>query len=441
MQTSIARRLLVSLALMLAVTGAILAQIGLFWMDYSLREHTREQLRAHAESLLSALIHDEEDNRLIVNNRHHDALYSQPFSGYYFIIEVDGVPTRSRSLWDFALLEAETQPRQLLNGPNGQLLLSYQKSYRVDNAQVDVTVAEDYRPVLERFYNARRWGLSIGATALLLVILLQWRLIVHALRPLERARRQLAELESGQRNQLDAAVPEEMKPLVGQINQLLEHIDEQLKRSRNAAGNLGHALKTPLAVLSSLQARPELQQQPELLRILQEQLRIIQQRIERELSRARMAGEQHSGKLFICSREIPALLQLMEQLHGPHIRFIWLSGHELQLPFDRDDLLELLGNLLDNAGKWAHGHVQLGLKQSNRQLLIHVDDDGPGIPAAKRQLVLQRGRRQDEQTPGHGLGLAIVSDIVSALHGDIELQDSPLGGLQVRVSLPLSRQA
>lgn len=436
MKRSIARQLLVSLMLMLLVTGALLAQTGLLWLDHSLREHTLLQLREQAESLLSALIRDE-DNELVVNERHHDALFLQPFSGHYFIIEIDGSSTRSRSLWDFDWPQELPAAGQTLEGPNGQLLLGYRQSYRVDGIPVVVTVAEDYRPVLERFYSARRWGLSFGAIALLLVMLLQWHLIRRALKPLELARHQLAELESGQRRRLDTTVPEEMQPLVGQINQLLEHTDEQLKRSRNAAGNLGHALKTPLAVLSSLQARPELQQQPELLHILQEQLDMIRQRIERELNRARLAGEQRSGRMFDCDTEVSDLLQLMQQIHGPGISFSYQADSGLLAPFDRNDLLELLGNLLDNAGKWATTQVRLTLQLQARLLVIRVDDDGPGIPAAQRQQVLQRGHRRDEHTPGHGLGLAIVHDIVTALHGSIELQDSPLGGLRVAVSLPL----
>lgn len=440
MNHSIARRLLLSLALILVIAGIALAQIGLYWLDNSLRQHTRQQLQAHAESLLSALIRDEDDE-LVVNERHHDALYLQPFSGQYFIIDIDGHIWRSRSLWDFTWPAQPPPADTLFAGPNNQLLLSYQNTYQLDDSTVSVTVAENYQPVLERFYNARRWGLALGSGTLLLIIAVQWHLIRRALRPLERARRQLVELEQGKRQQLDEQAPDEMQPLVRQINQLLEHIDAQLKRSRSAAGNLGHALKTPLAVLSSLQARPELEQLPELRGILQEQLDMIRQRIERELNRARLAGEQRTGQLFVCDEEIPGLLQLMQQVHGPRVQFSYQAAAGLQVPFDRDDLLELLGNLLDNAGKWANSNALLQLELQPRQLLILVDDDGPGIQPEQRQHAVQRGRRQDEQTPGHGLGLAIVLDIVTALHGELDLQTGSLGGLQVSIRLPVSSQA
>lgn len=435
MKGSIARYLLLRLVLMLVVAGLVMSQLGIYWLDHSLRQYTQEQLQQQTQSLLFSLIRDD-DNELVVNERHHDAQYLQPFSGYYFIIEIDGEAYRSRSLWDFDWPLDETEASGLFPGPGEQQLLSYQASYQVDDSQVKVTVAENYQPVLERFYRLRNSGLAGGALILLLIGLGQWRLIRRALKPLEQTRLQLQELESGLRQQLDEQLPDELQPLVRQFNQLLERIDEQLKRSRSAAGNLGHALKTPLAVLVSLLARPELQAHPELLSLLREQLELIEQRIGRELSRARMAGEPQGRLVFDCAEEIPALLQLMHQVHS-QIAFELQMPDHLRLPFDRDDLLELLGNLLDNAGKWANSQAQLQLAIKGQELMIQVQDDGPGIRPEQRQQLLQRGQRSDEQTPGHGLGLAIVQDIVNALHGRLELADSELGGLLASIYLPL----
>lgn len=421
---------------MLLIAGFSLAQIGLQWLDSSLRQHTHLQLQQQAQSLLFSLIHDEQ-SELVVNERHHDARYLQPFSGQYFIIKIDDEEFRSRSLWDFVWPQQQPKPDELFSGPNQQVLLSYQQTYLIEDRQVSVTVAENYLPMLERFYSLRNWGLGLGVRVLTLIILMQNQIIRHALQPLEIARRQLLELETGRRNHLDAQVPIEMLPLVQQINHLLEHLDKQLKRSRSATGNLGHALKTPLAILGSLLARPELQAQPQLVQLFQEQLNLIQQRIERELNRARLAGEQHLGQGFHADTEIPALLQLMHQLHGEKLKFTYQAPPDLRLPFDRDDLLELLGNLLDNAGKWAHSQVTITIVKQPRQLFIYIDDDGVGIPESQRAHLLQRGQRQDENLPGHGLGLAIVQDITNALQGELTLQTSPLGCLRVGVCLPL----
>lgn len=435
MSGSIARYLLIRLVLMLVVAGLVLSQLGIYWLDHSLRQHTHKQLQQQAQSLLFSLVRDEDDE-LVVNLRHHDAQYLQPFSGHYFVIQIDDNKFRSRSLWDFSLVQEDTAKDSLSPGPGQQQLLSYQASYQLDGSEVVVTVAADYQPVLGRFYRLRNHGLAGGALALLLIGLWQWRLIRRALKPLEQTRLQLQELESGQRQQLDEQLPDELRPLVRQFNHLLKRIDEQLKHSRSAAGNLGHALKTPLAVLASLQARPELQAQPELLQLLREQLQLMEQRIDRELSRARMAGEPQGGLMFICADEIPSLLQLMRQVHS-NITFEHQMPDDLRLPFDRDDLLELLGNLLDNAGKWAKSQAHLQLAVSGQELVIRIEDDGPSIHPEQRKQLIQRGQRSDELTPGHGLGLAIVQDIITALLGRMELTDSDLGGLQIRIFLPL----
>jgi signal transduction histidine kinase len=271
---------------------------------------------------------------------------------------------------------------------------------------------------------------------LLLILLLQRVTVRRALRPLETAREQIAQLQQGQRSQLDAQVPLELEPLVAQINHLLAHTEDSLKRSRNALGNLGHALKTPLAVLLSLASNPKLQAYPELRKVLQEQLEQVQQRLNRELNRARLAGDALPGALFDCDAEVPGLLATLNMIHGEHLELSYQGVPGLQLPWDREDLLELLGNLLDNACKWADAQIHLSIEANAEGFCLKVEDDGPGIPEAQRAQVFSRGTRLDEQTDGHGLGLGIVRDIVDAWGGVLQLHESPLGGLQVLIELP-----
>lgn len=229
----------------------------------------------------------------------------------------------------------------------------------------------------------------------------------------------------------------ELQPLVAQINHLLTQTEETLQRSRHALGNLGHALKTPLAVLGSLIQREELAAHPQLHAALQEQLGQIQQRISRELTRARLAGDVLPGAHFDCAAELPALLDTLRMIHQRDIQLRWTAPSDCRLPWDREDMLELLGNLLDNACKWANSEVVLSIERSAAGYRLRVDDDGPGIPAAERAPVLDRGTRLDERAEGHGLGLGIVRDILSAWGGTLSLQDSPLGGLQVQIELPV----
>ena len=213
--------------------------------------------------------------------------------------------------------------------------------------------------------------------------------MTRSLRPLERARQQIAQLQQGQRSQLDAEVPSELQPLVDQINHLLTHTEDSLRRSRNALGNLGHALKTPLAVLVSLAASERLQALPEVRAQMREQLEQIQQRLARELNRARLAGDALPGAQFDCDGELPGLLATLGMIHGEGLLLERDVAPGLLLPWDREDLLELLGNLLDNACKWADGEVCLGIRQVPDGYLLWVDDDGPGIPETARQGVLE----------------------------------------------------
>ncbi|MCQ9427583.1 ATP-binding protein, partial [Pseudomonas sp. LJDD11] len=181
---------------------------------------------------------------------------------------------------------------------------------------------------------------------------------------------------------------------------------------RNALGNLGHALKTPLAVLLSMASSEQLDANPALRKTLHEQLENIRLRLERELNRARLSGDALPGARFDCDAELSSLFSTLRMIHGEHLDLINDVQSGLHLPWDREDILELLGNLLDNACKWADSEVRLNIEPQGQGFTLLVDDDGPGIPESQRAEVFSRGTRLDEQITGHGLGLGIVRDIV-----------------------------
>ena len=373
-----------------------------------------------------------------LDERRLDPTFQRPFSGHYFRIDFADETWRSRSLWDRDLPKPARAGLQdgLGDGPRGQLLLVYRGDYQRFGQRFSISVAQDYTPILESFRRLQWLGLGLGAAALLLILLAQRYTVRSALRPLERVREQIAQLQQGRRTELDSQVPQELEPLVAQVNHLLSHTEDTLKRSRNALGNLGHALKTPLAVLVSLSEREELRDQPELQATLREQLAQIRQRLERELGRARLAGEALPGAHFDCAAELPGLFSTLGMIHSHGLNLEWQAEPGLCLPWDREDLLELLGNLLDNACKWADAEVRLSLVKEGEGYRLWVDDDGPGIAPERREAVLGRGTRLDEQVAGHGLGLGIVRDMVEAWGGSLSLEDSPLGGLRVAISLP-----
>jgi len=433
---SIQRRLSVGLISVLIIIGLLLIQTSLWLFETSLHRYFESEMRHESENLLAALVRGPQGIEL--DQSRISSAYTQPFSGYYFRIEMTDETWRSRSSWDHLLpLSPVTGLQQdLTDGPQAQRLLLYRADYRRFSQTITIIIARDYTPMLRGIRRVQWTGLGLGLVSLISILLLQRMIVARALRPLEQVRRQIAQLQQGQRTDLDTQVPQELQPLVEQINRLLLHTEDTLKRSRNALGDLGHALKTPLAVLLSISARTELKSHPELRNSLRTQLNQIQQRLSRELGRARLAGEALPGAHFNCAEELPALFSTLALIHNRNLQLDWQAPDNLRLPWDREDILELLGNLLDNACKWASSRVQLEIKVLAKGFAITVDDDGPGIASGKREEVLSRGARLDEQTTGHGLGLGIVRDIVDHCAGNLRLEDSPLGGLQVVIHLP-----
>lgn len=433
---SIQARLSLGLVAVLVVVGVVLAQLTLWLFEAGLQRYLENGLRNESETLLVALVRG--PSGLQLDERRISAAYQRPFSGHYFRIDFDQGTWRSRSLWDMNMPKPSApglSDRHEL-GPEGQELLTLRADYRRLGQDISISVAQDYSPVREGFRRLQQIGLGMGLVALALVLVLQRITVTRSLRPLERARQQIAQLQQGQRSQLDDEVPSELAPLVGQINHLLNHTEDSLRRSRNALGNLGHALKTPLAVLLSLASSDRLHGVPGFSGQMREQLEQIQQRLARELNRARLAGDALPGAQFDCDAELPGLLGTLGMIHGEGLRLESDVPAGLLLPWDREDSLELLGNLLDNACKWADSEVRLGIASTAGGYQLWVDDDGPGIPESRRQQVLERGSRLDEQVDGHGLGLGIVRDICDAWGGTLSLAQSPLGGLRVTLNLP-----
>lgn len=420
----------------MVVVCVVLAQTSLWLFEVGLQRYLEAGLRNESENLLVALVRG--PSGLQLDEHRLSAAYQRPYSGHYFRVDFEQGHWRSRSLWDLELpaLEHVGLHANLELGTTGQSLLLLKTDYRKFGQAIEITVAQDYTPVKASFQRVQQFGLGLGLAALLVILVLQRVTVRRALRPLENVRKQIYQLQQGQRSQLDSEVPLELEPLVAQVNHLLAHTEDSLKRSRNALGNLGHAMKTPLAVLVSLTSNPQLDAYPALRNTLREQLAHIEQRLVRELNRARLSGDALPGARFDCDTELGGLLATLRMIHGDHLLLTSHVPSGLSLPWDREDILELLGNLLDNACKWADSEVRLTVDEQEQGFYLLVEDDGPGIPESRREQVFSRGARLDEQITGHGLGLGIVRDIVEAWGGNLQLQASHLGGLQVRIDLP-----
>ena len=229
-----------------------------------------------------------------------------------------------------------------------------------------------------------------------------------------------------------------MQPLVNDLNSLLEHRERIVLRALAKAGDLAHGLKTPLAVLAQEADRAEAAGQHQISAIMSLQLERMRRQVEYHLAHARAAGSGDvPGARYPVLASVEGLVRTLLRIY---------AARELKLNVDvspehfirgqREDLEEMLGNLLDNACKWAKSSVKVQSKRENGALVFTVDDDGPGLDPSMREIVLQRGVRADEAAPGSGLGLAIVSDLAELYQGSISLEDSPMGGVRARLRLP-----
>ncbi len=370
--------------------------------------------------------------------------YQRPFSGHYFQIQVGDLLVRSRSLWDQVLDTPHPavgdQAQVFMSGPEGQRLMVRSATYRKQGQVITVAVAEDLSGERNKIHYFRVIYAVFSLGMLGLLILVQQAIVRSSLRPLNEARRSVSRLERGEISQLGEGVPTEVRPLVREVNRLLRVLAERLERSRKAVGNLAHAIKTPLMKLRQLAGDPVLQAQPQLAAQLEGIVAHLNALVERELKRARLAGATSPGARFLVEAELPGLLDALRQIYRERgLEIEWSAEGELSTPFDREDMLELLGNLLDNACKWAAHRVRVQV-EGGEELLLAVEDDGPGCPEEELSRLGERGVRLDESVAGHGLGLGIASDIVHHYGGHLELgRSQALGGFSATVRLPLQR--
>jgi signal transduction histidine kinase len=308
--------------------------------------------------------------------------------------------------------------------------------YRKRGQDLTISVAEDLSTLEEERREFRLAFAAMTGMVLLVLLLSQGLIVRRSLRPLGTAREDILRLERGEVEELTSEVPAEMQPLVREVNRLLSLLTRRLERSRNALGNLAHALKGPLTRVTELLDRQELRARATLRSALLEQLETIRERVERELRRARLAGSLVPGARFHPEQEVPPLVDALRTMyHARDLQIEYRMESGIDCFADRQDILELLGNLLDNACKWARHRVRLRIERAEG-LSFFIEDDGPGVAEADRVRLAQRGVRVDESVSGHGLGLAIARDIVAEYGGNIGFDCSPeLGGLRVRVAL------
>ncbi|WP_198007281.1 sensor histidine kinase [Nitrococcus mobilis] len=438
LERRLARLLLLSVASLLLVavlaTGIGIARITRDFVVTRLM-HDRDNLIASLQSARCA------PNTLPV-------IYQKVYSGHYYQIEHPGKPTlRSRSLWDARLalpgLQAGQNWRGFLAGPDDQYLLVLVTGVLQGGATVQVAVGEDVSALRNTLFVIYGGTLAAGILLALGLWLLQRRLLRSLLNPLFEARADLTRLECGELTQLpQAGIPIEILPLVNHINRLLEIMGRRLARSRSAIGDLAHALKTPLAALAQLEGEPAIRRDPQTAEQLRQHVQRLDMLIDSQLRRARFGGGGAPGVSVPLREQIDDLIATLHRIYRDKpIQCTVSVAQSTRFPGDREDLLKLLGVILDNAFKWARGYIAIRA-EPGPPLQIWIADDGPGIAAEDVTRLARRGQRLDESAPGNGLGLAIANDIVAQYGGRLDITPQGcLGGLTVCITLPREAQS
>jgi signal transduction histidine kinase len=413
------------------------------------------RLELHLTNLVADLASPEEPGEKFAQSL-GEPLFELPLSGMYWqVTRIDGKKAdirSSRSLWGTILphLPGANNPNEVgeerqgyVQGPEDVKLRMVEKTIDLgEDGRFVVAVAGDATEIEGENY-AFYWALAVIFGVLTVVLLLTTMFQVRfGLAPLKRLSESLAAIRSGSAERLEGKFPDEIAPLARETNALIDANRQIVERARTHVGNLAHALKTPLSVMvNEAASRGE---DPFAVKV-REQTEIMRDQVARHLERARLAARLTViATLTDVPPVVTALARSMEKIHRDKDIAI-----ELDVPEDarflgeRQDLEEMIGNLLDNACKWAHSRVAVEVicerpePSSDRQVVrIVVDDDGRGLSPSEREQVAQRGRRLDETKPGSGLGLSIVVELAGLYGGALNLGTAPIGGLRAELVLP-----
>ncbi len=435
---------MVAILIALAVAGAGLTVL----FERHVTRTIADNLDVHLKQLLAGIDVDAA-GQLVVTRSPADPRFADALSGLYWQIKDGrGQLLRSRSLWDTTLpvpddvlAPGETHQHEMPGPAHTRVL--------VTERRVSLTVGDRRVPV--RVAVAADLGQVSAATAAfakdlavalgLLGLVLTMAAIVQiglGLRPLDGLRRGVADIRAGRLRHLPAQVPAEVRPLVEEVNALLDEQEREIERSRGRAADLAHGLKTPLAALAADAGRLRAQGHDAVARDIEGVGDAMSRHVDRELARARVRGAGRR-KAALSTPLLPLVRSMIKTIArtpaGARVTFEPHIPGDLSVPMDRTDLAEVLGNLLDNAARHATARVRVAAGEDPAGPWISIEDDGPGIAPAARAKVVERGIRLDEREEGAGLGLAIVQDVLDAYGWRLTLAASDgLGGLKVTIA-------
>ena len=439
---SLGRRMILIATLWISV---LLAGGG-FALDRVLSNAITRNFDDQLEYVLKTLILSAQlgpDGEVIFNREPADQRFLEPYSGLYWQVSAKGREDfPSRSLWDRRLAYGD-------NHNDRDVHLYDSREFADEKLRIverDVTLPGSpvrwrfkiagNRDTLDAQIDALRRILAISFALLALGLIIMAGLqTFYGLRPLRKVREEIARMRSGAARQIEAPMPVEVMPLVDELNALIAHNERQAEEARRHAGNLAHALKTPLTVIMNAATAQADDLAPTVIR----EATTMRRQVDHHLARARAVGRRgHAHSRAAVWPSLESVERAVGRLY-PHVRFDADGPKDLQVHVERQDLDEMLGNLIENAAKYGGGSVFVTVKPAGRCVEFLVEDDGPGIAEADRQRLFDRGARLDTGKPGTGLGLAIVRDVAEIYEGGVELDESEdLGGLLVRLKLPVA---
>ncbi len=447
---SIRFRLLVA-----AVIGVVAALAAAeFGLSYLFERHVERRIDAeltvHAQQLIAgiAVVNGE----VTVAEPPTEPRFNRPLSGLYWQVEsLDGrVLHRSRSLWDSTISVARdpqgdaSATLQEVAGPEKSLLRAVVRNVKIAGPTGEtafrVIVAIDHRDITAATDAFAADAIPSLVVLAILLIAALWLQITVGLAPLARLRSGVADIISGRATRLSTEVPTEVGPLVAEINSLLGAREQAIAKARSHAADLAHGMKTPLQVLAAdvrtLREKGEAQIADEIDQVAT----TLKHHVERELARARIGAAAMSDAALTNLRDAAVrVVGVVERTpRGRELAFVVDVPAAMTVAVDEADLIEVLGNLVENACRFAKKRVAIGAQDTSDQIEIAVVDDGPGIPEAQRALVLRRGIRLDLRSEGSGLGLSIVAETAEAYGGSFRLEDAA-PGLRAVVTIPRRR--
>ena len=424
--------------------GGFVIFIVLLWISvgyaipWLLERYSENRLEQDAKAALSAVYFDQ--GQIRVNPELLDAPFLIDLSGRYLLLQKGEQVWRSPSLKGVSIqlpdkpMGKHNDRMETIVGPNEQQLFAYQGVFEFEGGPLLVTVTEN---ITRAQSDTRRlqWIFAVVFSLLLsLGLWLQRWVLNRSLQPLDKMREEVRDLQQGDLSQLSAPEVRELSGVVKEVNYLNTSRQQQIDRYRKANGNLSHALKIPLSLIRQSVQQLRLGEAGQALDIIDEQELRIEQLIQRELKRARIAGAASTGKHVELRRLLDRLAAVLHKIYPEkQLQFIQQVPEGFSLAMEPEDATELFGNLLDNSWKWATSKVVCSAEQMQGGVRIVIGDDGEGCTSEQLALLPLRGERLDEQVGGSGLGLSIVGDIVQIYELQLAYQISPLGGLEVSI--------